>query len=257
MEKEHCIRGDGEEIRNFLQRIERTVDKGWPDDMNGFAAAQQVAKRETQGRQRRQRYIDYSLKGLRLRYLQRKAQEYVMENTNATWNVFSTRIIQKVVSFQLTSNFLNIEEQTKPQMTTLGQELQSLRLELQEHRVNALEKNSRPLDLNQKERQNATRLCNYCRTNGHTPTWCRKKIRDQELKRIENERIAEKRVTFTQDYNKRRGQDHGSEQWVRRQDFRRRGQDYTSDRPTRISPTAYQKFSLRPNFAYENNNPDK
>ena len=29
MEVEHCIRGDGEEIRNFLLRIKRTLDKGW------------------------------------------------------------------------------------------------------------------------------------------------------------------------------------------------------------------------------------
>ena len=36
MEVEHCIRGDAEEIRNSLQRIKRTVDKSWPDDMNGI-----------------------------------------------------------------------------------------------------------------------------------------------------------------------------------------------------------------------------
>ncbi len=75
MEVEHCIRGDGEEIRNFLHRINRTVDKGWPDDMNGIEAAQQNAERAAQGRQRRQRYMDYSLRGLRPRYLQWKAQE--------------------------------------------------------------------------------------------------------------------------------------------------------------------------------------
>ena len=74
MEVEHCIRGDGEEIRNFLHRIKRTVDKGWPDDMEGIAPADHGAERAAQGRQRRQRYIDYSLKGLRPRYLQRKAQ---------------------------------------------------------------------------------------------------------------------------------------------------------------------------------------
>ena len=34
MEMEHCMSGDGEEIRNFLHRIKRTVDKGWPDDLN-------------------------------------------------------------------------------------------------------------------------------------------------------------------------------------------------------------------------------
>ena len=60
----HCIRGDGEEIRNISHRIKRTVDKSWPDDLNGIEAAQHNAEREAQGRQRRQRYVDYSLEGL-------------------------------------------------------------------------------------------------------------------------------------------------------------------------------------------------
>ena len=95
MEVEHCIRGDGEEIRNFLHRIKRTVDKGWPDDLNGIEAAHHAAEREAQGRQRRQRYIDYSLEGLRPRCLQRKAHEYLMERPNAMWNDFCAHIIQK------------------------------------------------------------------------------------------------------------------------------------------------------------------
>ena len=105
MEVEHCIRGDGKEIRNFWHRIKRTVDKGWPDDLNGIEAAQHVAEREAQGKQRRQRYIDYSLKRLRPRYPQRMAQGYLMENPNATWNDFSIRIIQRDVSFEVSSNF--------------------------------------------------------------------------------------------------------------------------------------------------------
>ena len=253
MEVEHCIRGDGEEIRNFLHRIKRTVDKGWPVDLRGIEAARHNAERNAQGRQRRQRYIDYSLKGLGPRYLQRKAQEYLMENPNATWNNFCARIIKRDVSFQVSSNFLNDEEQTKAQMATLGQELKNLRSELQEHRVNAVEGKSRAVDLNQKGRQNATRFCNYCRTNGHTPSWCRKKIQDEELKRIENERTVEKKVTFTQDYNKKRGPDHGSEQWARGQDFQRRNQNFNNDRFRRSSPNSYQNFSPRPNFTYRNN----
>ena len=236
MEVEHCIRGDGEDIRNSLHRIKRTVDKRWPDDMEGIAPADLSAESIAQGRQRRQRYIDYSLKRLRPRYLQRKAQEYLMENPNATWNDFSTRIIQRDVSFQVSSNFLNDEEQTKTQMATLGQELKYLQSELREHRVNAVEGKSRAVDPNQKGRQNATRFCSYCRTNGHTPSWCRKKIRDEELKRIENERTAEKKVKFTQDYNKKRGPDYGSEQWSRGQNFQRRNQNFTKDRFRRSSP---------------------
>ena len=178
-----------------------------------------------------------------------------MENPNATWNDFSTRILQRDVSFQVSSNFLNDEEQIKAPMATLGQEMKNLRSELQEHRANAVEGTTRPVDPNQKGRQNATRFCNYCRTNGHTPSWCRKKIRDEELKRIENERTAEKRVTFTQDYNKKRGPDHGSEQWTRGQDFQRRNQNFTNDRFRISSANAYQNLSPRPDFTYRNNNP--
>ena len=45
---EHCVRGDGEEIRIFLHRIKRTLDKGWPDDMEGIAAADHGAERAPQ-----------------------------------------------------------------------------------------------------------------------------------------------------------------------------------------------------------------
>ena len=107
-----------------------------------------------------------------------------MEHPNATWNDFSTRIIQRDVSYQVSSNFLNDEEQTKVQMASLGQELKNLRSELQEHQVKALE-NPRQPDLNEKGRQNATRFCNYCRTNGHTPSFCKKK---SEMKKSRNYR---------------------------------------------------------------------
>ena len=53
------------------------------------------------------------------------------------------------VSIQVTSNFLNVEEQTKFQMATLGQEKKNLRMELQEHRVNAVEENPRTKHVNQ------------------------------------------------------------------------------------------------------------
>ena len=213
MEVEHCVRGDGEEIRNFLHRIKKNVDKGWPDDMEGIAEADRAADCQAQGRQRRQRYIDYTLRGLCPRYLQRKAQEYLMQHPNATWNVFSTRIIQRDVIDQVSSNFLNDEEQTKVQLASLGQEMKNLRSELQEQRVNAPE-NQRLPDPNQKGRQNATRFCNYCRTHGHTSSRCRKKIRDEEVKRIQNGMMAEKPVTFTNDYKKRRVPSHGSGQFT-------------------------------------------
>ena len=44
MEVKTCVRGDGEEIRNFLHRIKRTADKGWPDDIEKIAPADHGAK---------------------------------------------------------------------------------------------------------------------------------------------------------------------------------------------------------------------
>ena len=219
------------------------MDKGWPDDMVGIAPGAQNAERTTQARQRRQRYIDYTQKGLRPRYLQRKAQEYVMEHPNATWNDFSTHLINKDVSYQVSTSFLNDEEQNKAQMASLGQELKNLRTELKEHRINALEGNQRPVDPNQKGIQNATRFCGYCRTNGHTPNYCRKKIRDEEIKKVQNEATDEKKVTFTQNYNKRRGPSHGSGNWTGRND------NIGAMMPT---PRSFNRGSFRPN----NQNPN-
>ena len=145
--------------------------------MAGVLAADQAAERTARARQRRPRYFEYTLKGLRPRYLQRKAQEYLMEHPNATCNDLSTHLINKDVLYQVSNSFLNDEEQKNAQMASLGQELKNLRTELKEHRINALEGNQRPVDPNQKGRQKATRFCGYCRTNGHTPNYRRKEMK--------------------------------------------------------------------------------
>ena len=76
--------------------------------------------------------------------------------------------------------------------------MENQRSELQQHRANAVEKNSQTTDPNQKEGGNSRRFRNCWCTNGHTPSWCRKKIRHEELKRIENERTAEKKSPLLQ-----------------------------------------------------------
>ena len=158
MELEHCFIGDWEETWNFLHSIKGTVDKGWPNNVEGIAPADHGAERIAQARQRRQRYVDYSKKAPTPRYLQRKAQEYLMDNPNATWNDFSTRIIRKDVSFQVSSNLLNNEEQTKTQMATLSQEMKIFRSESPEHRVNAVEGNPRTVDEKSKRKTKCNKI---------------------------------------------------------------------------------------------------
>ena len=160
------------------------------------------------------------------------------------WNDFSTHLINKDVSYQVSTSFLNDEEQSKAQKASLGHELENPRTELKEHRINALEGNQRPVDPNQKERQNAKRVCGYCRTNGPTPNYCRKNIRDEEIKKLQNEATAENKVTFTQDYNKKRGPSHGSGNWTRRND------DNGAMMPT---PRSVTRGNFRPDIPNSNN----
>ena len=127
--------------------------------MNGIDAAQQKAEREAQGRPMRQRYIDYLLKGLRPRYLQRKAQGYQMERPNATWNDFCTQIFQKNLILEVSSTFLTYEPQTKAELATLGQQIKSLRSELKENHVNSVAVASRTFHPIQQGRQKTTRFC--------------------------------------------------------------------------------------------------
>ena len=108
-----CIRKDREQIWNFLHTIKRAVDKGWPDDMNGKPNVQHYAEQAAQGRKRRQRCMDFRLRGLRPRYLQRKAQEYLIEHPNASWDNFCAQINQKEVILQVSSEFTHDVEETK------------------------------------------------------------------------------------------------------------------------------------------------
>ena len=131
-----------------------------------------------------------------------------------------------------------------------------LRSEIPEHRAHAVQGFSRPVDPNQKERQNEARFCIYCCTNGQTPSWCHEKIRDEEMNRLEHERTAVKKVPFSQDFRRKLGPSYGSEQWARGQNFQRRNQNYTNNRPTRNPSPAYQNFSPKSNFAYGNHHPN-
>ena len=154
MEVEHCIRRDGEEVRNFLHRIARAVDKGWPDEMIGISNAQHNAELAAQGRQKRQGCMDFRSRGLRPRYLQRKAQDYLMEHPNGRWNDFCAQIIRKDVILQVSSEFLLDVERKKCELAAQGQEVRNLREDLQEHRIIAIEGTFRPIAPTQRENKN-------------------------------------------------------------------------------------------------------
>ena len=180
------------------------VEQCWPDDTNGITNAQQNEERATPKRQQKQKYMDYSPRALKLNDSQLKARKRLMECPNATWNDFSTH--QEDVLLQLCPNFLQDVEQIKNELVTMRQEIRNLRTEHQEHRVKCMERNFRPWAPTQKGNQKLVRFCNYCQKNGHTPKWCRKKMRDEEIRRVQhdmsfNKNIAPIRENGTSDCN--------------------------------------------------------
>ena len=147
-------------------------------------------------------------------------------------------------------------------MASLGQELKNKRTELKEHRINALEGNQKLVDRNQKGRQNPIGFCGYCRTNGHIPKYCRNKTRDEEIKKLQNEATAEKKVTFPQDYNKRGGPSHGSGNWTSRNDdngaMMSTPRSFTRGnfRPSNQNPNNFRQNRPLQRGDYTNNNND-
>ena len=216
MEVDHCIRADGEDIRNILHRIKKTVNSGqrlprrcgwsrsgWPECWT---------RRISSAKQTEIHWVHTTRD--RTKIPTAKGSRIFDGTSNATWNDFSSHLINKDVSYQVSTNFLNDEERIKAQMASLGQDLKNLRTELREQRINAVEETLKRVAPKQKRKQRATRFCGFCRTNGHTPSYCRKNIRDEEFKKFQNEATAEKKVTFTQDYNTGRWPSHGSGNWT-------------------------------------------
>ena len=52
----------------------------------------------------------------------------------------------------------------------------------------------------QQGKQKAVRFCNYCQKIGHTPNWCRKKMRDEEIRKVRYEMSSTRNHVPTQDH---------------------------------------------------------
>ena len=69
-------------------------------------------------------------------------------------------------------------------------------------------------------------------------------MRAEEIKKLQNEASAERKVTFTQDYNKRRGTSHGSGNWTRRND---------NNGSMKSTPRSFTRRNFRPSNQNPNN----
>ena len=63
-----------------------------------------------------------------------------------------------------------------------------------------MEGNIIPWAPTEKGNQKTVRLCNYCHKNGHKPKWCRKKMRDEEIRRLQHNISFYKNIGPIRDY---------------------------------------------------------
>ena len=63
------------------------------------------------------------------------------------------------------------------------------------HVINAIAISCRTFHQGQQGRRKATRIRDYCRKNGHTLKWCRKKMRDEEIRKVRFDKFCKKNIT--------------------------------------------------------------
>ena len=78
--------------------MKRAVDRGWPDEENADNAA-----RAALNAQRRQKYIEFAVRGLTPNELKNKAHQHLIEHPNATWEQFQEHVTNKDLVFTISS----------------------------------------------------------------------------------------------------------------------------------------------------------
>ena len=148
-----------------------------------------------EGRHRRQRYLDYGLRGLKPRYHHPKAQEYLMDRPNDTWNDFCTQIIQKDLILEVSSTFLSYEEKTKAELATLRREIKKPSIRVEKISRQCRSCNFTDFPSRSTGETKTSRFCNYSHKNGHTLNWCRKKMPDEEVQIIRFDMSSKRNIS--------------------------------------------------------------
>ena len=152
--------------------------------------------------------------------------------------------------YSVSSEFVpNSTNEQNSKLDSLEKQVRALSTLLKEQQVNALNQaNTRTNDVNNKSRQNATRFCHFCRQNGHILQFCRTKTFDDDRKRQYNRENQQKKPTFTNYYNKRKGPNFGS------QNYQNSNSQQNSNSSQRFGSSYSQPYNRNQNFSNQNHN---
>ena len=106
LEGEGATRKEEELIKKYFHRIKHAVDRGWPENLPARITntAQIANERTVQQRQRKQKYIDFAIRGLQTPSVKRKAHAYRIENSDKTWDEIQNHLIKKDLTFTVSTD---------------------------------------------------------------------------------------------------------------------------------------------------------
>ena len=125
----------------------------WDPGRRGYPTKQQ--------NQRNAKYIEFTVRGLKPNGLKRKTHEYLMEHPNATWDAFQAHITSRDIIYTISSELVpNATTDQNFKLQSLEQQIKELTAVFKEQQVNQVnQSNSRPVNADNKSRQNMTRFC--------------------------------------------------------------------------------------------------
>ena len=137
----------------------------------GATGAQPKAANNQMQIHRNEKYISLGSKGIIPNSLKQCADERILEHPNTTWDKLTTHlIISKDLCNAMSADGEELSS-SNDKLVNLEKQLRSLQEAFQSQSVNAVNLDPQ----NSRMKQNFTRFCKLCRTEGHTVMYCHKK----------------------------------------------------------------------------------
>ena len=129
--------------------------------------------------ERKQKYIDFFLRGLAPPALKQNAYQRKIEHPAESWDDLKTHVINKDLSYSISTSMTGIQSGPSDfRISGLEEQVRLLTEQLKENKIIATYDPNIPRD-----KQNFTRFCKYCKKSGHTIKFCFKKMTKNLLKR--------------------------------------------------------------------------
>ena len=149
IDTENLKRQADENIRSYIHRVVKVVDLRWSGSSEN---------------ERKQKYIDFFLRGLAPPALKQNAYQRKIEHPAESWDDLKTHVINKDLRNSVSTTMTGI--QSGPSNSWISGSEEKVRLlteKLEENKINATHDPNNPRD-----NQNFTRFCKYCKKFGHT-----------------------------------------------------------------------------------------